>query len=33
MIEMQFAKKFVTVGAVHTPEGKTIPKFLMRIIK
>lgn len=26
---MQFAKKYVTVGAVHTPEGTTIPKFLI----
>lgn len=26
---MKFAKKYVTVGAYHTPEGKTIPKFLI----
>lgn len=25
----QYIKKYVTVGAYHTPEGKTIPKFLI----
>jgi hypothetical protein len=26
---MQYVKKYVTVGAYHTPEGKTIPKFII----
>lgn len=25
----EYMKKYVTVGAYHTPEGKTIPKFLI----
>lgn len=27
--KMQYVKKYITVGAYHTPEGKTIPKFLI----